>query len=216
VVVGDMNLKGAEEVVQKIKSEGGEAVAEYLDISLESSINVFFDRVMEQFGGIDFLHANATAIDIINDDFDALEVSMETWQRMFDVNLTGYLLCTRSALPEMGRKGQGSIVYTSSGASTSAEPTRVSYGVSKACVNALMRRVAKRWGKNGIRANAISPGLVLSPPARALPKERLDELLQNTQSPRLGEPEDIAAMVAHLFSQDGEWINGQNLGVNGG
>jgi NAD(P)-dependent dehydrogenase (short-subunit alcohol dehydrogenase family) len=77
-----------------------------------------------------------------------------------------------------------------------------------------MRHVATRWGKEGIRANVVAPGLVMSEKNRNHPEKA--RVLEITQSPRLGEPEDIAAMVATLMSRDGEWINGQVICVDGG
>jgi NAD(P)-dependent dehydrogenase (short-subunit alcohol dehydrogenase family) len=86
--------------------------------------------------------------------------------------------------------------------------------VTKHALTALMRHVATSWGKQGIRSNIVSPGLVLSEKNRNHPE--MDKVLANTPSPRLGEPEDLAAAVAMLMSPDGEWINGQILCVDGG
>ena len=132
-------------------------------------------------------------------------------------NLRGQLLCTRHAIPEIRKRGGGAIVYTSSGAAYAGEPERVSYAISKSGINALMRHVASRWGKEGIRSNAIAPGVVLTENAGAnIPEEMRNWMLGLGRSPRLGRPEDIAAMVALLFSDDGEWINGQVVSVDGG
>jgi len=93
----------------------------------------------------------------------------------------------------------------------------VSYAVSKSGLHALMRHVASRWGKDGIRANAIAPGLVITEQLRAnFPPDLAAAVLKETRSPRLGRSEDIAAMVALLLSEDGAWINGQVFSVDGG
>jgi NAD(P)-dependent dehydrogenase (short-subunit alcohol dehydrogenase family) len=89
--------------------------------------------------------------------------------------------------------------------------------MSKSGINALMRHVASRWGKEGIRSNAIAPGVVLTESSTVtMPQAMRDMILAMGRSPRLGCPDDIAAMVAMLFSDDGEWINGQVVSVDGG
>ncbi|WP_157215119.1 SDR family NAD(P)-dependent oxidoreductase [Flavisphingomonas formosensis] len=216
VVVGDLDGAAAEAVAAQIAEAGGQAIGVALDLADPASVAALFDRAVATYGGVDAVHCNGAAIADIASDLDALEVDLALWDHTLAVNLTGYLLCTRAAVPLMLERGGGAIVYTSSGAGISGEKTRVAYGVSKAGVNALARHVALRWGKQGIRANCVSPGLVLTPAARANAADRLDLLLSLTSSPRLGEPEDIAAMVAMLVSPDGEWINGQTYVVDGG
>jgi NAD(P)-dependent dehydrogenase (short-subunit alcohol dehydrogenase family) len=104
-----------------------------------------------------------------------------------------------------------------SGAAFAGEKTRVAYAVAKAGVAALARHVASRWGQQGIRANVVSPGMVMSAALkRTISPEEMDRFLKDTCSTRLGEPADIAAMVAMLMSEDGAWINGQTLVVDGG
>jgi NAD(P)-dependent dehydrogenase (short-subunit alcohol dehydrogenase family) len=108
-------------------------------------------------------------------------------------------------------------VYTSSGAAFVGEAERLSYAVSKAGINALMRHVASRWGRQGIRSNAIAPGLVMTEGAMVhMDEQARAAMLAIGRSTRLGEPGDIAAMVAMLMSDDGEWINGQVISVDGG
>jgi len=134
-----------------------------------------------------------------------------------DVNLKGHLLCTRHALPHLLERGGGALVYTSSAAGHIGEPERPSYAASKAGINSLVRHVASHWGRQGIRANSIAPGLVVTPAMdTGLPSEFRDYALRVGRSPRLGRPDDIAGMVAFLVSDDGEWVNGQVLSVDGG
>jgi NAD(P)-dependent dehydrogenase (short-subunit alcohol dehydrogenase family) len=108
-------------------------------------------------------------------------------------------------------------VYTSSAASFVGEPARPSYAAAKSGVNALMRHVASKWGKQHIRANAIAPGLIVSDEmSEVIPQDMQQRTLRGTRSWRLGHPTDIAAMVAFLVSDDGEWVNGQVISVDGG
>jgi len=142
---------------------------------------------------------------------------MAIFDRTVAIDLRGHVLCTRHALPEILKRGGGAIVYTGSGAAYAGEPTRIGYAVAKAGVHALMRHVASRWGKEGIRSNAIAPGLVMTDNALTnMPKERQEEMLAIGRSVRLGRPADIASTVAMLMSDDGDWINGQVISVDGG
>jgi NAD(P)-dependent dehydrogenase (short-subunit alcohol dehydrogenase family) len=217
VVVADIKADLAEGVAAGIVAQGGRASGVHCDISDDASIARMVAAVIDRHGGFDGIHINAADLSIIGQDVDVLEISLDIFDRTIDVDLRGHVLCTRHALPVLLQRGGGAIVYTSSGASYIGEPTRVAYAAAKAGVNALMRHVASRWGKERIRANAVSPGLVLSETALAnLSLEQQASQLADAQSYRLGKPHDIAAMVALLMSDDGEWINGQLITVDGG
>jgi NAD(P)-dependent dehydrogenase (short-subunit alcohol dehydrogenase family) len=192
-------------------------VAAAFDIRDDVSVKALIDLTVRTYGGLDFLHANAADLSLCMNDTDAVDVALDLFDRTIAVNLRGHLLCTRHAIPEIEKRGGGAIVYTSSGAAYVGEPLRVSYAISKSGINALMRHVASRWGRQGIRANAIAPGLVMTENALAnVDDETRVAMIETGRSERLGRPEDIAAMVALLFSDDGEWINGQVVSVDGG
>ena len=216
VAVADINVAAARSVAAGIVADGGKATAMGCDIADDASVAAMVRATVNAYGGLDGIHVNAADMRAIMTDGDALEVSLDIFDRTLAVNLRGHLLCTRHAMPELLKRG-GAIVYTSSGAADMGEPTRVSYQVSKAGLQALMRHVASRWGKQGVRANAIAPGLVITEQLRGhFPEDMRQATLAITRSPRLGVSEDIAAMVAMLMSEDGAWINGQVLGVDGG
>ncbi len=217
VAIGDINLEGARAVAGKITAAGGKATAIRFDVSDDTSVRELVHSAVETYGGIDFMHANAADLSLCLTDTDAVDIALDLFDRTIAVNLRGHLLCTRHAIPELQKRGGGAIVYTSSGAAFVGEPERVAYAVAKSGINALMRHVASRWGKEGIRSNAIAPGLVMTDAAlENMPKERQDDMLALGRSTRLGRPADIASMVALLFSDDGEWINGQVISVDGG
>ncbi len=217
VMVGDINMAEAEATAARIVAAGGMAAAIRCDIGDEASVAAMVKATVGLHGGFDAIHINAADLSIIGQDLDVLEVSMDIFDRTIAVDLRGHVLCTRHALPELLRRGGGTIVYTTSGAAFIGEPTRVSYAIAKNGLHALMRHVASRWGKQGIRANAVSPGLVLSETAQAnLGPELLAMNLADARSPRLGRPSDIAGAVAFLISDEGEWINGQVVVVDGG
>jgi NAD(P)-dependent dehydrogenase (short-subunit alcohol dehydrogenase family) len=217
VVVGDINEAGADAVARRIAEAGGNAIAVRFDVSDDSSVHALVEAAVEAYGGIDLMHANAADLSLCAQDTDAVDISLAIFDRTIAVDLRGHLLCTRHAVPELLKRGGGAIVYTSSGAAFVGEPERVAYAIAKAGINALMRHVASRWGKQGIRANAIAPGFVLTEGAMAqMPEDAQAVLLEAGRSQRLGRAEDIAAMVALLASDDGEWTNGQVISVDGG
>ena len=217
VVIGDINLDGAERVAAQINGADGRAKAVRCDIGDEQSVAALVRAAVDSYGGLDGIHVNAADLSIIGEDSDVLSIPLEIFDRTIAIDLRGHLLCTRHALPELLKRGGGALVYTSSDAAFMGEPIRVAYAVAKAGINALMRHVASRWGKEGIRSNSISPGLVLTETAAAnVPEEEKKLLTQRTRSRRLGKPEDIAGMVVFLMSPEGEWINGQVISVNGG
>lgn len=217
VVVGDLRPEAAREIEHAILAAGGEAFGMACDIVDPASVKALFAAAVARFGGIDAVHVNAADLQVIFEDSNAVDVSLEVFERTLAVGLRGHLLCTQVAVPLLLARGGGAIVYTTSTASYGGEPERPCYAMAKAGVNALMRHVASRWGKQGIRANAVAPGLVLTPNNRkTMPEDFAKLALRGTRSTRLGAPEDIAAMVCTLLSADGEWVNGQVIGVDGG
>ena len=208
--------RGTRAVATRINEAGGRAVDLAFDISDEASVAHLVDVALSTYGGLDRLHCNAAALnpDIIGRDSDVETVPLEVFDRTITVNLRGHFLCTRLAIPHLGERGGGAIVYTASAAAYIGEPERPSYAIAKSGLTALARHVASRWGKEGIRANAIAPGLIMTPAVAA--GTMAGHALASVPSTRLGLPEDIAAAVAFLLSDDAAWINGQVLSVDGG
>jgi NAD(P)-dependent dehydrogenase (short-subunit alcohol dehydrogenase family) len=219
VAVGDLNQAAAEEVAARIEKAGGEAFAIGLDISDEESVVSAVQATVKAFGGLDSVHINAADLspETILNDTDVVDIELEVFDRTLRTGLRGHVLCTRHALPELLQRGGGALVYTSSAAAFVGEPERPSYAVAKSGINAIVRHVASKWGKQGIRANAIAPGLVLTETVQeALDPSFVTSVLKRQRSNRLGRPDDIAAMAAFLMSSDAEWVNGQVISVDGG
>ena len=217
VVVGDHRPGPAHEVARRITASGCAASAQTFDITDETSVRALIASAVDRYGALDGIHVNAADLDAVVHDSDAVDVPLEIYDRTLAVNLRGHLLCTRHAVPALLARGGGAIVYTSSGAAFMGESSRVAYAIAKSGLHALLRHVASRWGKQGIRANAVAPGLVMTDTVRrAMSEDACAQVLAITRSPRLGTPEDIAAAVAFLLSDEGEWINGQVISVDGG
>lgn len=218
VVLGDVDQDAAEAVVRDIAANGGSALATRLDGADEASAAAAVSLARERFGGLDGIHANFANFIEQDDSVGALELPLADFDETMRVNLRGYYLCTRAALPALLERGGGSIIYTSSPAARKGEPVRLAYAAAKAGVEALMRHVAARYGDQGVRANCIAPGSTLH--------ERLERELDDVTKEwllglaviksRLGRPEDVAAMAALLMADEGSYITGQVIGVDGG
>lgn len=216
VCLADINLPAAEALAGEL---GERAMAVGVDIADEASVNQAVSAGTGWLGGLDGVHVNAADLRVIFQDSDALSVDLAVFDRTIAVNLRGHLLCIRAALPHLLARGGGAIVFTTSGSGHSAEPQRPSYGVSKSGLNALMRHVASRWGRDGVRSNCVAPGFVMTPEMIAggqVPDELIKGFLSRTPSTRVGKADDIAGVVAMLLSDDGAWINGQVIHINGG
>ena len=219
VCVADINGDAAQAVADDVTSRGGEAFSVNIDIADDASVKSAIEQAVNTLGKLDGAHINAADLRVIFQDSNALDVDMAAFDRTIDVNLRGHLRCTKAVLPHLLANGGGAIVYSSSAAGHVGEPERPSYAMSKSGINALMRHVASRWGKEGITANAVAPGFVPTPEMIAggqMPEEFVKRCLAGVRSTRLGTVDDIAGMVAMLLSEDGRWINGQVMHVNGG
>ncbi|MCZ9880604.1 SDR family NAD(P)-dependent oxidoreductase [Arthrobacter sp. B2a2-09] len=219
VVVGDVSLESATRTVQAATGAGSSGLATSLDISNEAQVKDLIDLAIGVYGRIDGLFNVAANIhpDEVAKDTTIVDIDLATWQRTIDVNLTGYLLTMRHAIPHIVAAGGGSVVNTVSEAAYAGMDDKIAYSATKAGVTALTRHAARKYGKSGIRANAISPGMILTEQTRAnLPEHFQEAILKTTPAPRHGKPEDIGATVAFLMSDLSEWITGQVLSVNGG
>lgn len=216
VCLADINLPAAERVAEDIVAEGGDAFACLIDLADEHLVNTAVEAAVGRFGKLDGAHINAADMKTLLEDANILEQPMAVFDRTIQINLRGHVLCTRAVLPQLLENGGGSIVYTTSGAAFAGEPVRPAYAITKSGLTALARHVAMAWGKKGITANCIAPGLTITESAGATGSEFRAAMLEHTPHVRLGEPSDIANMVAMLLSEDGRWINGQTYNVDGG
>jgi NAD(P)-dependent dehydrogenase (short-subunit alcohol dehydrogenase family) len=216
VVVGDVTEEAATAVADEIASAGGRSIGVRCDVRDEASVAAFVDAGVETFGGVDCVDHNA-AWSHARLDTDAVGVDLGVWDRAIETTTRGALLLARHAIPAMTERGGGSIVTISSGTSMIGESTRVAYGVSKAALNQLTRHLAVRYGREGIRANAIAPGFILTATAAAnVPTGVQRRLTEANPTRRLGTPDDIAHVVVFLCSDASSYVNGQVLQVDGG
>ena len=219
VVVADIDLDGAQRVAGDIRETGGTALALSVDIGDEATIAALVDASIERFGRIDVLHNNAANTRPAQMANDALLTAMtpDVWDAAFDINVRGTMLMTKHAIPHMIASGGGSIINTGSGVSLLGDVLNPAYSASKAAVNALTRNTAAQFGRANIRCNAVLPGLVLSPIARAQMSDAQLEMIQrHVLLPRESVGADIAGAVTWLASDLSSFVTGQIISVDGG
>jgi NAD(P)-dependent dehydrogenase (short-subunit alcohol dehydrogenase family) len=215
VVVADINLDGAQAIAATLH----DAFAIKVDLASEEDIAALFAAVMQRYGRLDILDNNAALLgpDIVHNDHDIGSMSTDLWDRTFAVNARGTMLCCRQALTIMVAQGRGSIINTASNLALQGNVIQAAYSASKAAVLQMTRSIATSHGKRGIRCNSVLPGLTGSKAAlEDLPRRLLEIVEEETLTPYLGDPMDIAHAVAFLASDDARYINGQMIVVDGG
>lgn len=216
VVVADLDGARAKAIAGEI---GGDALGLAVDIGDEASVEAMFRSTLDAFGRLDVLDNNAALLtpDYARRDLDIATMETEVWDDTFRVNTRGTMLCCRAALRIMERQGSGSIVNTASNLALQGNVIQAAYSASKAAVIQMTRSIATSHGKRGIRCNAVLPGLTGSKAALGnLPPRLIEIVTEETLTPFLGEPMDIAHAVAFLASDEARYITGQCFVVDGG
>lgn len=219
VAIADIDASGAERTAADIRAAGGDALAITVDLADEQSVIDLIEMAVDRLGGIDILDNNAalTDRDVLARDVDVATMDLEVWEAMMTVNLRSQLLTTKHVVPHMVRGGGGAIVNTSSGAALKGDVTRTAYSASKGAIESLTRSTATQYGRAGIRANTIVPGLILTDSLRAgIPASMLAAYARTTLTPEVGQPQDIADLVSFLVSDESRYITGQTIVIDGG
>jgi NAD(P)-dependent dehydrogenase (short-subunit alcohol dehydrogenase family) len=211
--------RSSEAVAKTIVDGGGDAVPYSCDISDESSVVSMVDFAIGRYGRIDVLHNNAamTGPDIILKDVDVVSMDVGLWDRTMAVNLRGPMLCAKHVIPHMLTLGAGSIITTGSAKALQGDLAQTAYGASKAAVHNLTYNIAAQYGKQGIRANVLMVGLVLSEALEGNFPEPVRKIMERHKlTPFIGSPEDCAKAAIFLASDESRFTTGQNLFVDGG
>jgi 2-hydroxycyclohexanecarboxyl-CoA dehydrogenase len=217
VAVLDRNGEAAEAAAAKIVAGGGTAIGLTVDVTDRPGIDAAVTDVRERLGSPTVLVNNAGL-----DGFDKfLNITVETWSKILEVNLTGTFHCCQAVLPEMIEARWGRIVNISSSSAQGGQPFMAHYVSSKAAVIGLTKALALEFGSKGITVNTIPPGFIDTPMLRAsAEKGRLGESIEfheaKTPVRRVGRPEDIAAACSFLVRDEASYVTGQIIGVNGG
>jgi NAD(P)-dependent dehydrogenase (short-subunit alcohol dehydrogenase family) len=213
IVIGDLDAGAGKEAADAL---GGLFVQ--TDVTSKDDVDALFARAHDEFGSVDVAFNNAGISP--PDDDSILDTGLDAWRRVQEVNLTSVYLCCKAAIPYMRRQGKGSIVNTASfvavmGAATS----QISYSASKGGVLAMSRELGVQFAREGIRVNALCPGPVNTPLLQELfakDAERAQRRLVHVPMGRFAEPEEIAAAVAFLASDDSSFITASTFLVDGG
>jgi NAD(P)-dependent dehydrogenase (short-subunit alcohol dehydrogenase family) len=220
VACSDIDTGLARETVELLKRHGHRAVAIQADVAKPEQIERMVDQTVSQFGTIDILFCNAG---IVNPIVPLHELLIEDWERVMALNLRGTFLCMRAVLPVMLKQKKGSIILTASVSALRAgkEPHCAPYGASKAGMIALARHAAVSYAKDGIRVNAIAPGLHDTRPVglglTIEKQEHLKSLLLPTiPMGRFGEPSEIKGLAVYLASDASSYVTGQVFIEDGG
>ena len=218
VVIADVLLEPAEKLAEEIRGEGGDATALHCDLGDPESIAGLIEQTLAHYGKLEVVFNNGalTQPDFLNRDGLAGEMDIEVWDKTFAVNARGTMLMIRHSLPALIASGRGAIINTSSGAALLGDLARTAYAASKSAINALTLYVAAQYGKQNVTCNVISPGMVPTETSRANQPELIRMVTRHHLTPELGYPEDIAAMVAFLASDDARFLTGQIIRVDGG
>ncbi len=213
VVVTDVDLEGAQRVVQEIERLGRKAKAIQADVSQHEAVERLVSEAVSLFGKIDILVNNAGIIR--RGTF--LEHDPQDWEKVLRVNLGGTFNCAKEVVPLMIKQGGGKIINISSVVGKMGDiASAPSYGTSKGAINTFTKSLARELAPYGINVNAVAPHAIETDMSREWPEEKRRQIVEAIPLKRLGKPEEVAEVVAFLASDGAGFITGQILDVNGG
>lgn len=213
VVLGDLDLDRAEAVAAAVQAAGGEALAAPLDVTDEASVAALFERAAAVRGTVDILVNNAGIYNLR----PLLAMTLADWSAMLAIHLTGMFLCSRAALRYMTAQGRGAIVNMSSGLGARGVAGGAHYAAAKAGIVGLTRSLALEFGPQGVRVNAVAPGVVdTEMPRGVMSAAQIQAAADAAPLGRIATPEDVAEVVFWLASDASRHVTGQTIHVNGG
>ena len=210
VAVLDLDAQGAEAAARQV---GGGAIALVADVTKAADVDASVQRVVDAWGRLDILVNNAG---ITGRSFPIWELSDEDWRRVIDVDLTSVFYCCRAAVRAMLAQGSGRIVNIASIAGKEGNPTLVPYSSAKAGVIGLTKALAKEVATRGILVNAVAPAVIGTELLKQMEQSTVDLLVSKIPMGRVGTPEEVAALVAWLASDDCSFSTGAVYDLSGG
>lgn len=211
IVNGSANRDACEAVAREVEATGAKALVAMGNIGVKAEVLAVAENGIQQFGRIDVLVNNAA----IRPSFDLVNGSDAEFERIMDVNFHSAWWLTRACLPAMIDNGWGRIINFTGMNAQQGYTGKSAVSISKHAAWGLTKSIAKEYGRAGITANIVSPGTIIGDEESSA-AEKYEALLKSNPSGRLGDPEDIAKMVAYLASDQAGFVNGQLMQVNGG
>jgi 3-oxoacyl-[acyl-carrier protein] reductase len=212
VINNDKDPQEGLDVMNEIKNIGQDGIYIQADVSDLTQVEKMIEKVVNEFGRIDILINNAG---ITRDGF--LEnMDRDDWNSVLSVNLTGTFNCTKSVTKYMKKQGGGKIVNISSISAETGNIGQSNYSAAKGGIISFTKTVAKEYAKYGITVNAVAPGFIKTKMLETVPEKVMQKIIGQIPLGRLGEPDDVAAVVCFLVSDDATYITGQLINVNGG
>lgn len=209
VVLVDWN----QDVSDIAKNLGKNCIGIRCDVSCDTNVQETISKIMEKFGHIDYLVANAG---IGGGPNKAHEVSIDEWNKVIGVNQTGIFLMNKYVISEMLKNGKGAIVNTSSMYGLVGTTMSFAYSASKGAINQMTRSLALTYAHDNIRVNAVAPGYVDTPILASVPKEMKDAMANQLPIGRLGKDVEIASLICYLLSDEASFITGAIVPIDGG
>ena len=212
VAVAARNVEQLESLAGEIRTRGGEAFVAPMDLAAPESIKEAIAKVAKDFGSIAILVNNAG----ITKDGLAMRMKQPDWDVVIATNLTGTVVAIQQALPAMMRERWGRIINISSLVGEMGNAGQANYAASKAGLIGLTKSIAQEMGSRNITVNAVAPGYVETDMTQGLSEELKEKMIANIPLKRIGRPDDVAAAVRFLASEEAGYITGHVLSVNGG
>jgi NAD(P)-dependent dehydrogenase (short-subunit alcohol dehydrogenase family) len=213
VVIAEIDWASAQEKAAVLQQRKAESLALRVDVSRWPEVQKMVTETVERFGRIDILVNNAG---VLGPALTVAEYPEDEWDKVIAVNLKGTFLCCKAVLPVMKKQGSGSIVNIASVAGKEGNPNMAPYSASKGAIITLTKTLGKELASTRIRINAVSPALLETDMARNMSPEQRAFLTSKIPMGRLGNPEEVAAVVKFLVSDEASFVTGQCYDVSGG
>ena len=212
VLVADRDADGGQETCEQISRAGGKAAFQQVDVTEEESVRAMVAAAVEAFGSLSGAFNNAGVSEAPN---SLEDTDLSTWNAILGIDLTGVFLCMKHEVEALRQNGSGAIVNMSSVAGLAWAPGRIAYTAAKHGVLGITKYAAREWASDGIRVNAICPGLIDTPGLRSsMDEAAFEKLAANTAPGRIAQPSEVGDVAAWLLSDESSYVSGETIVVD--